>query len=151
MISDYIFGFENWRKIYSSSSHEERKKIWIAIKTSNGKEIYLRDFKDWYSFQTYVDKNNVDIEEIILRYKSNSIGIDISESDGVYLVRSAKGEFGSKTKQCFTIGKVIGSKAHKTMILTPELIEEQVYEDNIESCFEEAIVYHGKAKTVPVQ
>lgn len=145
-MSKYIFGYENWRKLYSSSSYEERKKIWVVITTSDQKEIYLRDFVDWYGFQDYINENNVKIEKIGLRYKSNLMTVDTLDCDGVYLIRSVKGQFGAKTKQCFTIGKINEGIVKKTMILTPELIEEQSYEDNIETCFEEAIVYHGKRK-----
>lgn len=147
MMSKYIFGFENWRSIYSSSSHDERKKIWINIVTSDNKDLYLREFEDWYSFQDYINQNKVRIDKIGLRYKSNLFSIDTLNSDGVYLIRSVKGQFGSKTKQCFTIGIIKDSKIKKTMILTPELIEEQSYEDNVENCFEEAIVYHEQTKT----
>lgn len=147
MMSKYVFGFENWRKLYSSSSHDDRKKIWIVIYTSDNKELYLRNFEDWYSFQEYINKHNLLINKIGLRYKSNLISIDTLPSDGVYLIRSAKGEFGSKTKQCFTIGVVKDGIVKKTMILTPELIEEQSYEDKVEDCFEKAIIYHGKTKT----
>lgn len=146
-MSKYIFGYENWRKIYSSSSHEEKKQIWVSITTSDQKELYLRKFEDWYNFQDYIDSNNVTIEKIGLRYKSNLIAIDTLDCDGVYLIRSVKGQFGAKTKQCFTVGKINEGIVKKTMILTPELMEEQSYEDNIETCFEEAIVYHGKTKT----
>jgi hypothetical protein len=146
-MNKYIIGFENWRKIYSSSSHEDRKKIWVSITTSDNKELYLRKFEDWYSFQEYVNQNNLKIDKIGLRYKSNLISIDTLNSDGVYLIRSVKGQFGSKTKQCFTVGIINGDKVQKTMILTPELIEEQSYEDNIENCFEEAIIYHEQRKT----
>lgn len=145
-MSKYIFGYENWRKIYSSSSHEEKKQIWVSITTSDQKELYLRKFDDWYNFQDYIDSNNVTIEKIGLRYKSNLIAIDTLDCDGVYLIRSVMGQFGAKTKQCFTVGKINEGIVKKTMILTPELMEEQSYEDNIETCFEEAIVYHGKRK-----
>jgi len=146
-MNKYILGFENWRKIYSSSSHDDRKKVWISITTSDKQEIYLREFEDWYSFQEHIDTHKLSIIKIGLRYKSNFFSVDTMKCDGVYLVRSVKGQFGSKTKQCFTIGIVKDGKVQKTMVLTPELIEEQSYEDNVENCFEEAIVYHGQEKT----
>jgi len=146
-MNKYISGFENWRKIYSSSTHEERKKIWICIETSDKIEIYLRQYEDWYLFQQYIDQNSLKINKIGLRYKSNIFYIDTVESDGVYLIRSVKGEFGGKTKQCFTVGLICGSIVKKTMVLTPELIEEQSYEDEVENCFKEAIVYHAKEKS----
>lgn len=146
----YIFGLENWKKVYKHSSHEEKRNIWIEIKTSDGKEIFLKSYSDWLDFSKYIEEKNVNIDSLILRYKSNLIAVDTTGSSGVYLVKSVKGEFGGTTKQCFTVGVIKDSTVHKTMILTPELLEEQVYEDNIESCFEEAIVYHGKAKTITV-
>lgn len=145
MMNKYIFGYENWKKIYSSSL-ENKKKTWIFLKTSDDKEIYLREYSDWLSIQEYIISNSVTIKSIGLRYKSNYIDVDTSSADGVYLIKSAKGEFGGKTKQCITIGRLFGNKVEKIMWLTPELIEEGSYTDDIEECFLEAVVYNDKEK-----
>lgn len=147
MISKYIFGFNNWKKYYATLSYENKKKIWVFLNTSDGKQLFLRDYKDWLSIQEYIENNNLNILSIGLRFKSNSIEVDTTNTDGVYLIRSIKGEFGSSTKHCFTIGKVVGNNVEKTMWLTPELIEEGSHVDDKKECFTEAIVYHGKEKS----
>lgn len=145
-MTNYLYGLDNWKKYYSSVSSEERRKTWIFIHNDKDEEIYLKDYKDWLTMQDYVDSTNTKITKIGLRYKTNSITLDTAETDGVYLSKSLKGEFGGITRKCFTIGTVKGDKVDKSMWITPELIEEDSYEDKIENCFEEAIVYHGKRK-----
>lgn len=145
-MSKYIFGYENWKKHYASLKHKDRKQIWIFIKTKDNREIYLRQYEDWLDFQKFVDENNLHIKSIGLKYKSNQIEIDTSDSDGVYLIKSVKGQFGGKSKQCYTTGIVRDGKIKKTMWITPELLEDHTYTDKIEDSFEEAIVYHEKQK-----
>jgi hypothetical protein len=145
-MSKYIFGYENWKKHYASLKHKDRKQIWIFIKTKDDREIYLRQYEDWLDFQKFVDENNLHIKSIGLKYKSNQIEIDTSDSDGVYLIKSVKGQFGGKSKQCYTTGIVRDGKIKKTMWITPELLEDHTYTDKIEDSFEEAIVYHEKQK-----
>jgi len=144
MNSKYIFGYDNWKKHYASLNYKDRRNVWIFIKTTDGKEIYLRKYEDWLDFQEFVDENNLHIESLGLKYKSNKIEVDTSDSDGVYLIKSVKGQFGGKSKQCYTTGIVKNGTIKKTMWITPELLEDQTYTDNIENSFEEAIVYHEK-------
>jgi hypothetical protein len=59
------------------------------------------------------------------------------------MVRSVKGEFGGSTKNCYTTGYLKNNVVHKTMWITPELVEESSYVDDLDNCFEEAIIYHG--------
>jgi hypothetical protein len=47
---------------------------------------------------------------------------------------------GQDSKQTITIGKVIGGIVHKTMWVTPELLEDLKSEDPIEECFKEALI-----------
>jgi hypothetical protein len=145
-MSNYIFGFDNWKKFYLQNKQENKKKTWVFVKTSDEKEIYLTDYNQWLTIQEYVDKKSLKILSVGLRHKTNQILVDTSTSDAVYLVRSVKGEFGSVTRQCFTIGKINGDEVEKTMWLTPELIEESFYIDHIDECFPEAIVYNDKQK-----
>lgn len=146
-MTDFIYGYENWQKIYSQSSLEEKRLIWIYIKFSDGKNIYLKDYASWSLVKNFVQTNNLNIDSIGLRYKSHEIIVDTKDADGVYLVRSIKGEFGGSNKHCYTIGLIKNNKAHKTMWVTPELVEESSYIDDLENCFEEAIIYYGTAKT----
>lgn len=145
-MSNYIFGFDNWKKFYLQNKQENKKKTWIFFQTSDDKEIYLKEYNEWLTIQDYIDKKSLKIISVGLRHKTNKIVVDTSIADAVYLVRSVKGEFGAVTRQCFTIGKINGNKVEKTMWLTPELIEESSYIDNIDECFPEAVVYNDKEK-----
>jgi hypothetical protein len=51
---------------------------------------------------------------------------------------------GGTSRDCYTIGVINGDKAKKTMWLTPELIEDSSYEDDLNSCFEEALIYNDR-------
>ena len=56
------------------------------------------------------------------------------------------GQMGGQTKNYFTTGLVNGDKVEKKMWLTPELVVDKEYEDEIENCFEEAIIYDKTEK-----
>ena len=143
----YIFVHENWCKAYTDD--DNRRRIWIYFKTSQNKEVYLSEYKQWLTVQEYLDKNNVTIKEFGIQYRSHRVTEKCSKKDGVYVIRSVKGELHGLTKQCYTLGIVKGEDVHKTMYLTPALIEESKVVDNIKDCFEEAIVYNDKeSKTI---
>jgi hypothetical protein len=147
---DFIFGYENWRKVYSESP-ELKKNIWIYFQTSDNQDVYLKVYNDWFKVKSWLSNTNQKITKLGLRYRSHQIEVEVNNCDGIYLVRSIKGEFGGRTKECYTIGKIIDNQVHKTMWLTPELIEESSFIDNIEDCFEEAIIhYEQPSKTSTV-
>jgi len=149
-MTDFIYGYDNWRKIYLDSP-ELKKNIWVFIKLSNDTEIYLKHYNQWFDIKNWLTNTNNSISQVGLRYRSNQISVDVDNCDGVYLVRSIKGEFGGRTKECYTIGKITNDIVSKTMWLTPELIEESSFTDKIEDCFEEAIIYNEqKRKTSTV-
>ena len=77
-----------------------------------------------------------------IQFKSHVENVDIEGAEGVYLVRSLIGQMGGDTKYYYTTGKVMGNTVHKSMWLTPEIIEERTTEEQIEDCFEEAIIYN---------
>jgi len=56
------------------------------------------------------------------------------------------GQMGSDSKNYFTSGKVSKGKVYKKMWLIPELIVEKEFEDDVEDCFSEAIIYDKKKK-----
>jgi hypothetical protein len=56
------------------------------------------------------------------------------------------GQMGGETKQYYTTGIIRNNKVEKKMWLTPELILQKEYEDEIEECFEEAIIYDQAKK-----
>lgn len=149
-MTDFIHGYDNWRKIYLDSP-ELKKNIWVFIKLSNESEIYLKHYNQWFDLKNWLKNTNNSISQVGLRYRSNQISVEVNDCDGVYLVRSIKGEFGGRTKECYTIGKITDNIVDKTMWLTPELIEESSFKDKIEDCFEEAIIYNEqKRKAITV-
>ncbi len=145
---EYVVGHENWCKAYTNDT--DRDRIWIYIVTSDEKELHLKEYDQWLGFQKYIDKNNLTINKVGLRYRSHCITMDAKDSKAVYIVRSVKGEMHNITKQCYTIGFLReDNKVEKTMWLTPALIEELKTVDEIKDCFEKAFVYHvGQSETV---
>ena len=144
-MTNIVFGFDNWKSIYSSLPREEKYKIWIYARLSNDQEVYIPDYSLWFEFKKYCGQKNLRIDKIGLRYRSHQIEEKTDCADGVYVVRSIKGEFGGESKHCYTIGLVENNVVNKTMWVTPELVEESKSVENIEDCFEEAIIYqHGK-------
>jgi hypothetical protein len=138
---NYIIGVDEWRKVYASGSNH--KIVWIVIEISDGNTIYLDSYNKWLSLKTYCQDKKVRINSIGLQYKTNLIKTDTSDKDGVYLIRSVKGQMGGTSRDCFTIGVVNSNKVNKTIWLTPELVEDSSYEDDLKNCFEEAIIYNN--------
>lgn len=135
----YIIGYDSWKKVFISDQ-SLKHNIWIYVKLDNDQEIFLRDHSEWLTLSNYCKTNGTKITTIGLRYRSHQIEVDSSNSEGVYLIRSVKGEFGGSTKQCFTIGLLKDGVVDKTMWLTPELVEESKIRDKVEDCFQEALI-----------
>ena len=51
---------------------------------------------------------------------------------------------GGDSKHYYTVGIIKGDVVHKKMWIIPELIEEKSYEDDIDACFEEGIIYNDQ-------
>ena len=124
---------------------KNNRAIWIRCKLTNGQEYNLDDHKDWRNLKTKCEEERIYFSELYLQYKSHQEAIDIDNSDGIYIVKSVMGQMGGETKNYFTTGVVNGEKVNKKMWITPELVVTNQYEDEIENCFEEAIIY-DKAK-----
>lgn len=142
MSQQFIIGYENWLQEY----RKDKYNIWTKVKADNNIEYYLRDQKDWLRFKDFCDSHNTKVLSIALQYRSHSVSIDTEDTDGVYLVRSIIGQMGEQSKQAITIGKVYGDIVKKTILVTPELIEEFSDEDTVEECFEEALILYAKKK-----
>ena len=115
--------------------------VWIRCKLTNGEEYNFDKHEQWRDLKERCESEKIDFSELCLQYKSHKESIDIDDSDGIYLIRSAMGQMGGETKNYFTVGTVNGDKVKKKMWLTPELIVDKEYEDEIENCFKEAIIY----------
>jgi hypothetical protein len=146
-MTNLVFGFDNWQKIYSDLPREEKYNIWIYALLSNDQQVYVPDYKLWFDLKKYCAEKDLKINTIGLRYRSHQIEQKSDCAEGVYVVRSIKGEFGGVSKQCYTIGLLQDNVVNKTMWVTPELIEECTSIEQIEDCFEEAIIYqHDRQK-----
>lgn len=142
-----IASHEDWLKEY----RKDRYKTWIKATLSNNEIRYFHDYSDWKILKELCQNQSLDIVELGLQRKSNYVGIDTRQCRGVYLVRSVLGMMGQEPIHTFTIGKIIDNSIHKQVYLIPELIEHRKEVDDIEKCFEEAILYHNverKTKTI---
>lgn len=142
-MNKFITSYQDWLEEY----RKDKYQTWIRAILNNQQEIYLRNYNEWLELKEFCKTNKLSIEKIGLQYRSNSIEIDTSNTDGVYLTRSIFASFGQQEKQTYTVGKVYGSRVQKTIWLIPELIQQLEEEDPIEQCFEEAIIYnYAKSK-----
>lgn len=137
-----IIGFENWQQYYLTANNS--KNVWIFVQTHDDKDVYLEHYQDWLDFKDYCTQNKVTIKNIGLQYKSHLVKTYSGDADGVYVIRSVKGQMGGTSRDCHTIGIVYGNEVKKTMWLTPELLEDSSYVDTLENCFEEALIYNAK-------
>ena len=48
---------------------------------------------------------------------------------------------GGVSRECITVGVIDKNTVRKKIWPTPEIIEDKSYEDDVENCFEEALVY----------
>lgn len=132
---------DKWINFYSKDKNNV-KHCFIKVKVSNGKNFFFkeRDYKQWFQVKDYCEKNSLSIERLSLQFRSNECTIDLEDSDGVYLVRSAMGTIGQKTKHYLTVGLVKDNIVEKKLYVVPELILEKEYTDTLDHCFEEALI-----------
>ena len=133
---------QNWLKQYRTNKHA----VWIRCKLTNGEEFNYDKFEGWRQIKDKCEKENLFLKELYLQYRSNKATIDIQNAEGVYLIRSMLGAIGAQSKEYYTIGLINGETVSKKMWITPELVLDKEYEDEIENCFEEAIIYDKTKK-----
>lgn len=139
-----ITSYEAWLQEY----RKDKYKIWIKVSLSNKEELYFCEYKDWYKIKDYCKEKMLNVHEIGLQYRSNYLGIDSRDCDGVYLVQSLIGLMGEQSRKTYTVGKIKGDVVEKQVFMTPELIEDRKEEDPVVNCFEEGLLYHhDRAKT----
>jgi hypothetical protein len=133
---NFITNYESWLAEY----RKDKYKIWIRATLSNDVEVYLPEYKDWLSLKTFCKDAKLGIKKVGLQYRSHSIEVDTTDTDGVYLVRSLVGVMGETSRQTITIGKLYGTQIHKSLWVTPELMAETNEIDDVENCFKEALI-----------
>tara|TARA_B100002019_G_scaffold32126_1_gene26093 strand:- start:5 stop:427 length:423 start_codon:yes stop_codon:yes gene_type:complete len=131
---------------FLESYMDNKDAIWIKAKLDNGSEFYMDKHQGWRDLKKHCSETGSFLEELQLQFRSHEVNIDIDEAEGVYLVRSVLGKMGGPTRDFFTVGILKGEEVRKTMWCIPELVIEESYTDNIESCFEEALIYNEKKK-----
>lgn len=137
---------KRWSEFYKKNKKKASKVIWIKVMTSDEKHFFFHEYDEWYKVKEHCEKNSVFVKDLHLQFRSNKCIMNVSDADGVYLVRSALGSIGMKTKHYFTVGVLKGDVVHKQMWLTPELLKEKEYPDSLLNCFDEAMIYHETKK-----
>lgn len=132
----------NWLNYYKTN----KNAIWIKGVLTNDEEIFLSDFKLWTALANRLENEKLFFKKLSLQFKSHELALDISKCQGVYLVRSIIGQLTGYTKETITFGKVNGNNIYKTVYMSPELIEEESYNDILANSFEEAIIYDKTPK-----
>jgi hypothetical protein len=138
----FITSYKDWLEEYK----KDKYKTWIRATLSNSIEIYLTDYSEWSELKSHCKDNKLSVKKVGLQYRSHSIEIDTSDSEGVYLTRSIIGSFGQSTRQTFTVGRLVDGIVKKTIWVIPELMKEFEDEDKVENCFEEALIYNYDTK-----
>lgn len=142
-----LSSYDQWLEAYRADKY----KIWVKATLSNNEERYFCDYKDWYKVKNYCINNDLSVYEIGLQYRSNYLGIDAQDCEGIYLVQSLIGVMGEQSKKTYTVGKIVDDIVHKQVFMTPELVQDRMEKDPVSSCFEEGILYHyekRKTKTI---
>lgn len=134
--------YDAWLQEYK----KDKYKVWIRATLSNKQEYYLPDIESWKNLKQLCLDSRLKVTKIGLQYRSHSIEVDTSDTDGVYLIKSLIGMMGSNSRQTITIGKLYGNTIKKTLWVVPELIEEFTTNDTIENSFEEVLIYDYEKK-----
>ena len=136
-----IEGKQEFKKVIRGAGENE---VFINVQLSNGRDIYFSDYDDWLKVKQICSSEGLELIKLALQFRSHLEEVDITDADAVYLVRSVMGQIGQRSKDYLTTGALVDGVVHKKMWLTPELIVEKEYEDTIEGCFEEAMIYNGE-------
>ena len=130
---------QEWVKHY----RKNKEAVWIKIKLTNNQEFYFHEFEGWNSIKKKCESQGLFVKELHLQFRSHKIEIDLEDAEAVYLIRSIMGQMGAQNKQYYTTGILKNGIVYKKMWLIPELVVEKELEDDIEDCFEEALIYNG--------
>jgi hypothetical protein len=140
-MTKFITSKEEWNKLYK----QNRNAVWFLIYLSNDTIVYLREYKEWLLLKPFCESNKINVVTIKMRYKSHFVEVDTKDTKAVYLIQSLLGSLGKETKKTITIGKLESEKMKKTIWMIPELVEYLTESDNLDKCFEQAIIYnYGK-------
>lgn len=131
-----------WKKKFRNN----KSAVWINVQLTNGQEFYYDEFEGWRELKEKCEKENLFIQELILRFRSHEVTIDLEDAEAVYLIRSLLGQMGANTRQYYTTGILKNGIVYKKMWMIPELIVDKEMENDVEECFEEALIYDKTKK-----
>lgn len=131
-----------------SKYRTNKDAVWIKVKLTNGKQFYHDNFKGWIEVKKICDEEDLFVEELKLSFRSHEISVDLSDAEAIYLITSAMGQIGAETKHYYTTGVLKDGIVYKQMWLIPELVVDKEFEENIEECFRQAVIYNDKKKKV---
>ena len=136
-----------WRDFYLKASKQD---VWVKVMTDVHIHFFFREkeLARWVDdVKTHCYDNSKFVKEVHLQFRSHKCVMDLKDSRGVYLVRSAMGEMGGDTTNFITFGVLKrDGLVHKQMWMVPELLKDKEYSDPMTDCFEEAIIYNEKKK-----
>ena len=133
---------QEWLSRYRSN----KDAIWIKCKLTDDRQFYHDDFKGWLEIKDICDTDGVFVKELKLSFRSHEISVDIDDAEAVYLIKSVMGQIGADTKHYYTTGVLKEGIVYKQMWLIPELVIDKEFEENIEECFRQAVIYNDQEK-----
>ena len=125
---------------------ENKTVVWVKVSLSDGHEVFFHDYSAWRSIKKYCKRKSVFVDGFHLQFRSHEVKMDLFDIDAIYFIRSVLGQMGGDSKDYYTVGTIKDGVVYKKMWIIPELVEEKSYEDDIESCFEEGIIYDDRQK-----
>lgn len=133
---------KEWLKAYRTN----KSAVWINVRLTNGQEFYYDEFEGWRDLKAKCEDEGLFVQELTLQFRSHEVIIDLEDAEAVYLVRSVMGQMGGDSKQYYTTGVLRDGIVYKKMWLIPELVVDKELQDEIEQCFEEALIYDQTKK-----
>ena len=133
---------QEWLSRYRSN----KDAIWIKCKLTDDRQFYHDDFKGWLQIKDICDTDGVFVKELKLSFRSHEISVDLDDAEAVYLIKSVMGQIGADTKHYYTTGVLKEGIVYKQMWLIPELVIDKEFEENIEECFRQAVIYNDQEK-----
>lgn len=133
---------DKWIDAYRTN----KSAVWIRCTLSNGEELFYDKFDGWKEIKKKCESEKLFFKSLSLQFRSHKVDVDVSDCDGVYLIRSVMGQIGGDTRNYYTFGRIFGDKVKKQMWLVPELIVDKEFEESINDCFAETIIYNEASK-----
>jgi hypothetical protein len=139
-------------KQFYSSDRNNTKKVFVSVMTTDGKHFFLPIsirgmFDGWRErVKEHCKNNNVFVQDLHLRFRTNRAIIDVEGADALYLIRAARGSLGGPTHHFIVVGIVKGDKVTKHFYAVPELLHDHEETDWLSTCNPEALIYREETQ-----